>query len=296
MLIGSITLSYAQSVPFLNFPSDARTVAMGNAGYILASPFAVQHNTAAMMSDYAPETAVAASYLMWQPQATNSSLIQVAGYTKYNNAGFAAGFRHHTLGAIEKTDDQGNITGTFSPSEYTAELGFGYKIKTNLALGVAIRYINSDMGGEKKASAIASDISMLYNHKNLNIGLGCSNVGSKINYGYSEYSLPARMNTGLAYHFSIENKHSVTGVADVAYQLSSNHTGLASGIGAEYTYNKLVSFRTGYHFENESIGSSYATVGCGAHFSGFSIDVAYILAQNNNPMCQTMMISVKWEK
>ncbi|MDR0547464.1 MAG: hypothetical protein LBG77_07790, partial [Dysgonamonadaceae bacterium] len=59
-----------------------------------------------------------------------------------------------------------------------------------------------------------------------------------------------------------------------------------------YTYNKLVSVRTGYHFESHQIGSSYATFGCGVHFSGFMLDFAYLMAGGNNPMRQTMIFSL----
>ena len=293
-LIFCITTSYAQSVSFLNYFSDARTTAMGNAGYVLSSPFALQHNMAAIMCEYAPTTEVAASYLSWQPKAANSALISAAGYTKLKKAGLAAGVRYHTLDRVEQTDGQGNVRGTFTPSEYALDLGFAYKINANIAAGMALHYINSDIGGDKKASAMAFDISMLFDHNNLSAGLGCSYLGSKINYGYSDYALPARIQAGLAYRFFDKDKHCVTGVGDVAYQLSSPYNGMAGGIGAEYTYNKLIALRTGYHIESESIGASYATVGCGAHFSGFSIDLAYIFAQNDNPMRQTMMVFLKW--
>jgi hypothetical protein len=291
-----VALSYGQSIPFLNFFSDARTAAMGNTGFVVASPFAVNRNTAAFMLNNPLSTEVGASYLSWQPQVTNSTLINAAGYTKHNNIGLAAGVRYHTLNAIEITDEQGNALESFSPSEYTMEVGFGYRLKPAIALGVSLRYISSDMGGEKKSSAIASDISALYNNKNLSAGVGVSNLGSKINYGNSEYDLPARIQSGISYRFLDKEEYSVMGVADAAYQISSGSNGLVSGIGAEYTYKKLASLRAGYHFEDELVGASYGTVGCGVHFSDFSVNFAYMLASNNNPMRQTMIISLQWGK
>jgi hypothetical protein len=288
-----ITMSYGQGVPFLNYFSDARLAAMGNAGYGLSSPFAVQRNTAAMMSDYTPETELAASCLLWQPQAANSVLINAAGYTKLKNMGFAAGIRRHTLDIVERTDEQGNALGTFTPSEYALEIGAGYKISTNIAVGTNLHYVSSDLGGVKKASAIVADVSMLFSLKNLSAGLGCSSLGFQINYGYSDYELPTRVQAGVAYRFSDKDKHSVTGVADAACQISA-YNGAAGGIGVEYTYNNLISLRTGYHFESEVIGASYATIGCGARLSGFFIDLAYMPASGNNPMRQTMIVSLKW--
>jgi len=292
-LIFCITTANAQSVSFLNYFSDARTAAMGNAGYVLSSPFAVQRNMAAIMFD-SPTTEVAASYLSWQPEAANSALINVAGYTKQSKVGLAAGIRYHTLDVVEQTDENGNVIKTFTPSEYAIEIGCGYKFNANTAAGINLHYISSDIGGEKKASAIAADISMLFNHDNFTAGLGCSYLGSKINYGYSNYALPTRIQSGIAYRFLDKDKHCITGAVDAAYQLTSYYNGILSGIGAEYTYNKLISLRTGYHFESETIGASYASVGCGVHLHDFSIDFAYMLAQNNNPMRQTMIVSLKW--
>ena len=293
-LIFCVTTSYGQSVSFLNYFSDARTAAMGNTGYALSSPFAVQRNVTTIMGEYLPATAIGASYLLWQPQATNSNLINVAGYTKLGKVGLAAGIRYHTLDIVEQTDDYGNMIRPFTPSEYTLEVGLGYKINANIATGVALRYVSSDMNGEKKGSAVAADISMLYERENLSIGLGCSNLGSKMNYGYSDYALPMRIQAGISYRFLDKDKHRVTGVADAAYQSVFSYNGTAASIGAEYTYNDLISLRAGYRFENESIGASYATVGCGLYLSGISVDFAYALSSNNNPMRQTMLVSLSW--
>jgi hypothetical protein len=295
-LTSVISMSFGQAVPFLNAFSDARTTAMGNAGYALPSAFAVHRNTAVIMSEDAPTTAAAVSYLLWQAKNANTSLVNVGGYTQFNNFGLAAGFRYNNMPAIEKTDDYGNAIGTFAPSEYVAEAGIGYKINPAFSAGVTLCYISSDLGGTKKGAAFAAGISALYNYKNLSMGLGLSNFGSKIGYGSFEYSLPTRLNAGGAYRYSIKDKHALTGVLDASYQLSTGYTVLASSIGAEYTYNKLVSARTGYHFESDPIGSSYATLGCGVHLFGFAIDFAYLIAGSNNPMRQTMIFSLKWEK
>jgi hypothetical protein len=296
LITSFISSSFGQAVPFLNAFSDTRTAAMGNAGYALPSPFGAHRNTAAIIADNAPTTAVAISYLLWQPQNANTSLLNAGGYTQFKNWGLAAGFRSNSLPTIEKTDEQGNVTGTFSPSEYVAEVGLGCKINSLLSAGAAFRYLSSDMGGEKKGIAMAADISMLYSNGNISAGIGISNIGSKITYDLTEYVLPARLNAGGAYRYSIDDKHALTGIADAAYQLSSGYTGLAVGIGAEYTYNHLLSMRTGYHLENSAMGASYATLGCGVHLSAFEFGFACIIAGNNHVMRQTMMFSLKWEK
>ncbi|SHE70604.1 hypothetical protein SAMN05444274_102158 [Mariniphaga anaerophila] len=290
------TLSFGQAVPFLNYMSDTRTAAMGNAGYVLQSAFAAQRNTAAIFQDTLHPVAISASYLLWQPEDANNKLINIGGYTTFNKLAIAAGVHFNNMPEVEKTSDNGNVTGSFTPSEYALELGFGYKINTEIVAGVAVRYLGSDLGGTSKASAVATDLSVLYNKRSVSVGVGLSNLGTKPDYGNSTYNLPTRAKTGFGYHYTVSDKHSFTGVLDAAYQLSSNNTGIAGGIGAEYEYNNLLSLRTGYHFEDEKIGASYATAGCGIHFSGIAVDFAYVIAPTDNVMSKTMLFSLKWGK
>lgn len=295
-IIVIVKLSWGQAVPFLNYVSDGRTAAMGNAGYVLPSAFAAQRNTAAIFQDTLHSVRIAASYLLWQPQNANNKLINIGGYSTLNNFSISAGVHFNNMPAVEITSENDNIGDSFTPSEYSFDLGFGYKINTEIAAGAAVRYLGSDLGGTKKASAVAADVSFLYSKKSLSVGGGLSNLGTKADYGNSKYSLPTRANSGVAYRYVVTDKHSLTGVVDAAYQLASNNTGLAGGIGAEYTYNNLFALRTGYHIEDEKIGASYATTGCGLYFSGISVDFAYIIAPNDNVMGQTMLVSLKWVK
>jgi len=293
-LSGIVTLSSGQAVPFLNYVSDARTAAMGNAGYVLPSAFAAQRNTAAVFQDTLHSVGVEASYLMWQPENADNKLINIGGYSIFNKVSVSAGVHINSMPAVQMTSDNGNLGDSFTPSEYSFELGLGYKINAEIAAGAAVRYLSSDLGGSQKASAVAADISVLYSKKDYSVGLGLSNLGAKVNYGEAEYSLPSRVNAGAVYHYLLTEKHSLTGVVDAAYQLASNNTGLVGGIGAEYLYNNLFALRTGYHFEDENIGVSYATAGCGLHFSDISIGFAYVIAPNDDVMSQTMLVSLKW--
>lgn len=290
----SLAVSYSQSVTFLNTPSDARTAAMGNAGYVLSSPFAVQYNSASVMPAYESSTAVGASLLMWQPQIADATLFNVAGYHKVNNFAIMAAFRSNKMGDIAMTNENGTILGSFSPSEYALEVGMGYNVSPYFSLGVSLRHISSQMTKDVKANSLATDISMLYHRDKLRLGLGISNLGSKIDYGDAKYQLPTRVKSGIAYHFSLSEEHALITTADLFYQLTSNYNGIASGLGAEYNYKKLFALRAGYHFESESVGASYTTIGVGTQFSGLSLDFAYMIAQDNNPMAQTLLFSIKW--
>lgn len=296
LLTCMIGFSYGQTVSFLNSFSDARVAGMGNVGYVLSSPFAVHHNIAAMMPESEPSTGVALSTLFWEPKAANSTVFNVAGYRRFKNIGLAVGFRNHSLGTREAMDDQGNADGSFSPSERVLELGVGYNINANVSLGATLRQIGSNMYKENKGSAVAADIALLYHSVDLILGLGLTNLGSKIDYGRGYYSLPSRFRAGAAYQLLSKNKHVLKGVAEAAYQFTPDHSGVAGGLGGEYSYNNRVSLRTGYHFEGETVGASYVTLGGGVHFSGVSLDLAYMIGADDSYMGQTMLFSLKWTK
>jgi hypothetical protein len=291
LLTGAATL-HGQSAAFLNTFSDARLAAMGNAGYALPTPYATHYNNATLL--YAQtKMAAAVSYVAWQPQAANSALINAAAYIKGKRAGISAGFRRHTFAGISQTDEQGNPTGAFAPHEYAIDVGFACKVIERLSVAATVRYIGSDMGGPEKGSAFAADVSVLYKQGDLSLGLGYTNLGTKIDYGYSAYGLPARIKAGAAYRLSFAGTHHFTGSIDAACQTLSGYAGMSAGLGVEYAYKHWGALRAGYHAADEThVGASYASVGLGVMYYGFTLDFAYILADANAPIRQSMIISL----
>lgn len=283
-----------QSASFLSFPLEARTAGLGHAGYALTSPFATQGNTAAIMTDEAPVNTVATSYLKWQPETVNSNLFRAGGYKKMGEIGLSAGFYTQGLPTVRLTDDFGNDLGPFKPTEYSLELGMGYKLSTPLSVGVAFRYIHSDMGGIRRANAFATDFSMLYHRDWLKAGLGLTNIGTKVNYGHADYSLPTRIRAGAAFNTLNMEKHRLVCVADLAYQLTPAYAGLIGGIGAEYGYGGWLFVRGGTHFESQIVGTSYSSMGFGVQIAHLSLDVAHLFALRQHPGQQAMVASLSW--
>lgn len=287
--------SFAQSVPFINYNTDARTAALGNTGYVLKSAFSVNRNAATLLLHQANTMEVASSYLSWQPQVATNKLLNVAALMIKERTGYGVGFRYNILKPIEELDGQGNQIGFIKPKECATDLSIAYKMNPSVLLGVTLRYLYSDLGGEKKAFAFASDVSVLYTRPKWNAGLGYTNLGTKLNYGNLAYNLPTRMIGGLAYRFLDKVNHTILASADIAYQFSPNSKGLAGGLGSEYTYKQTFSLRIGYHLESEIVGSSYATVGCGVYYKRFDLSFAFLQASDNNPVRQSLLVSLKKE-
>lgn len=294
LLLFVLSDAYSQSVSFLNSPVDARLAALGNTGYLLTSPFASQHNSATIMLGNEPSLGIGASLLMWQPRSSDATVINAGGYKRFNKWGIAAGFRSNKFSEIIKTDDHGTPRGSFVPSEFDLSLGVAFSVNDHISLGMSLRHLSSKMDDDATTSAIASDVSLLYHRDDLRLGLGVSNIGSKVDYGHEKYPLPTRVKSGVAYQLMDKQRHALLATVDLFYQITPGYSGLASGVGAEYSYNNMLSLRAGYHFEGKDVGPSYATVGGGLQFAGVSLDLAYMIAGSDNPMRQTLMFSLKW--
>ncbi len=65
-------------------------------------------------------------------------------------------------------------------------------------------------------------------------------------------------------------------------------------VGLEYWYNKLLSIRTGYFYEDKTKGNrNYFTIGGGLRYQSFGLDFAYMLPQGtNHPLADTFRFSL----
>ena len=283
----------AQSVSFINTPSDARTGAMGNAGYTLSgSSFVTHHNSASVFfSDH--QNSVAVSYMSWHPNAGNHSQVNAGAYWTGEKAGIALGYKHNALPDIERYDENGNSLGSFTPKENAIDLGVAIRVSEKFAVSSDIRYIGSDMGAETKGSSVAFNINSMYSANNLNLAFGVANIGSKINYGYDKYDLPAVVKAGAAYQHVFE-KHCFTFSGEVDYQIKpTDYSGLTGGLGIEYLLNNTLALRAGYHASDQSkTGPSYGSLGAGVNFAGLNLNAAYWLAGPDNPVNKSFLISL----
>ena len=69
---------------------------------------------------------------------------------------------------------------------------------------------------------------------------------------------------------------------------------LIIGVGAEYWYNKLFAFRTGYFYENPYNGNrQFLTFGAGVRYNLIGVDFSYIYAlEDDHPLSNTMRFSL----
>lgn len=192
--------AHAQTLSFTERPSDARAAAMGTAAVGLpASPFAAHTNASAVAFTTA-RSAVGVSYTLWQPDRMTGHTYNAGGFHRLNDRiGLSAGFRFNEMARITLFDGDGNDMGGFTPKEFAIDLGIAYRVHEKIAVGAAVRYLHSDLGGSSAGRAVAADVNATFRPiANLALGVGVSNLGTKVDYGGEKYELPATVRAGRA--------------------------------------------------------------------------------------------------
>lgn len=214
------------SVPFLRISPDARAGAMGDLG-VATNPDANSafYNLAKTPFTKTP-SAIAATYTPWLKDLglNDVYLLAATGYYKLDELQALSGsIRYFSLGNITFTDFNGNILQDTRPREMGIDVGYSRKLSDRLGLGIALRYIHSNLvgnyaGGQYKAgNAVAGDISVFYTAQNeagqgWNLGAALSNLGTKIGYTSDDTQkdyIPANLSIGTSYTHAFDDQNKI---------------------------------------------------------------------------------------
>lgn len=189
------------AAPFLLISPDSRSAAMGDLGAATSADANSIHWNASKLAFIEGDGGISISAAPWLRQLVPDIwFYYMSGYKKIDNKStVGVSLRYFTLGDIQFTDDQGTSTGDYEPKEFALDGAYARKLSDNLSLGVALRFVLSDLargqvgssGTEIKAGmAGAGDISMTYMNDtklggkdfDYTIGGNISNIGNKISY------------------------------------------------------------------------------------------------------------------
>jgi hypothetical protein len=289
-----IVPGFGQTAQFLTVSPDSYSLSLGGTGVISpANAFAIYNNNAATaLSPF--KGAFAASYTMWQPTTTDNQLMSLSGFIKMGKrSAISLGSRLFLYPAYDLSNPQGSVTGAFNPRELSVDLGYAYNISGSFSASATVHYISSKLGTEAAGSAYAADLGLMYQPGNFSLGLTATNLGSKIDYGYGPYSLPAQIKLGAGYRFSLQEKHLLTATVQAGYLIVNS--GITAGIGLEYSYNNLISLRVGGHYGDPEKGiPSHLSAGLGFNFKGLTLNAAYLLVQKDSPLANSLSIGLGW--
>lgn len=189
------------AAPFLLISPDSRGAAMGDLGAATTADVNSIHWNASKLAFIEGDAGISISAAPWLRQLVPDVwFYYMSGYKKLDKQSTVGmSLRYFTLGDIQFTDNNGNSNGNYEPKEFALDGAYARKLSDNLSLGIALRFIFSDLargqvgtsGAEIKAGiAGAGDVSATYKNDmkiggrdfDFSIGGNISNIGNKITY------------------------------------------------------------------------------------------------------------------
>lgn len=243
LLVGISSQGLAQSadrvnivttaVPFLRISPDARAGGMGDMGVSTSADVNSQFYNVAKYPFAKTNSGVGLTYTPWLKDLGLSDvfLASLAGYYKLDEMqAISASLRYFSLGNIQFTDALGNDLNQGRPRELGLDLGYSRKLSDKLSLGVALRYIYSNLAGNapganayKAGNTVAGDVGLYYNGANeegqgWNVGAVFSNLGGKIGYtsdASQKNFIPANLGVGVGHTWVTNEVHKISLNAEV---------------------------------------------------------------------------------
>lgn len=229
---GTITTA----VPFLRISPDARSGAMGDVGIALSPDANAQYWNVGKIAASDKKAGLSVTYTPWLKELVPDVFLgYIAGYVKFgeeNNQAISGSLRYFNLGNIDYRDESNNPNGSGKPREFALDLGYSRRLSTELSLGIALRYINSNIAAGandfttyRPANAFGADVGLYYSKTQeisdeqsgtFSAGAIISNLGSRITYSQQERDfLPANLGIGAAYTYKIDHYNKITGALDL---------------------------------------------------------------------------------
>lgn len=248
------------AVPFLRISPDARAGGMGDLGVATRPDANAQFYNVAKYAFSPQKSGLALTYTPWLKDLglTDVYLTTLAGYVKLDEEQAISGsLRYFSLGNIQFTDNLGNDLQMVRPREFAFDAGYSRKLSDQLSLGVAMRYINSNLAGNnsfngvayKAGNAVAGDVGLYYDRKRpdgsgLNLGLAMTNLGSKIGYtddATARDFIPANLTLGGLYSMVSNEVNRVSFGLDIHKMMVPTPPALGDSAGlAEYRSKGVV--------------------------------------------------------
>jgi hypothetical protein len=227
-------------VTSLGIAPDARGASMGDLGAATEADVNSQFWNPSKYAFAYSKAGVSLSYTPWLHKIVNDIyLANLSAFYKVgggDNQAVSTSLRYFSLGEVQMGYGDAT-TATINPFEMAVDLGYSRKLSEKFSMGVALRFIYSDLGygsgmntGESTAAtAFAADVSGYYttypvigrNECQWSLGFNVSNIGSKVSYnkGNDPAFLPANLKIGTAFTFPLADFNNLTLAVDANHLL-----------------------------------------------------------------------------
>ena len=248
------------AVPFLRISPDARSGGMGDVGVATIPDASSIFWNLSKVPFAQSKSAITLTYTPWLKglDLNDVYLVSAAGYHQLDDQqAISASLRYFSLGNIQFTDNSGNDLQTYRPREFAIDAGYSRKLSEKLGIGIALRYINSNLASGQSASgstyktgtSVAGDLSIFNDGSEggtvsgLNWGATLTNLGAKIGYtndATEKDFIPANLGLGIAYVNVFDEDSKITFGLDVNKLLVPTPPAINDSIGLVNYHNKGV--------------------------------------------------------
>lgn len=218
-------------VPFLQIAADARSAGMADMGVATTTDAFSQQYNPAKYAFAEKNQGLAVSYTPYMSKITSDiSLAQLNYFNKFNErSAIGASLRYFGMGDIVMRQDYNDPGLTRSPNEFAIDVSYSLKLNERFAMGIAGRFINSnlkvpeEMGGDASAaSSFAVDVAGFYESEQMSFngfdgrvraGFNFQNLGPKMNYdesGQDAAFLPSNLKLGAGFDFILDTHNTIT--------------------------------------------------------------------------------------
>ena len=223
-------------VPFLLIASDARAASMGDMGVATSVDTYSQFWNPSKYVFSETKSGFGLSYTPYLSKLVNDiSLGNLTYFNRINErSAFAVSLRYFSLGEIELIQDEFSESLIAKPNEMTMDISYSLRLADQLSLGVALRYLRSDLKialtdpDATAASSFAVDVSGYFQGEEqtfgdidgrIRAGFALQNIGPKIKYDNNQNSetfIPATLRLGGGFDFLLDQYNKVAVTAEVA--------------------------------------------------------------------------------
>lgn len=257
LLACAFTLAaHSQALPSLLIPTDGRSLAMGGVRTARV-PAGLDFN---------------AYYSLWAPASARSNVFGAdISAMVMPGLSLTADIKRFSDRPYESATDAGSMGESFKPYDFSFSVGAEYCLWNSLLAGFNVRNTNSSLAKDITGSAVSGDIYAGWISSGWSVMLAARNIGTKINFGYGEYALPALI--ALSGDWKPLQGLSVAAEADYLFAGA-----FMAGVGAEYGFRDIAFLRAGYHYGSPADAlPSFVSLGLGGKYAGVRLDASVLL-------------------
>lgn len=275
------------AVPFVLIASDARAAGMGDMGVATSVDAYSQQWNPSKYAFSETKSGIGVSYTPYLSSLVNDIFLgNLSYYNRINDrSAFGVSFRYFSLGEIDLLERPEDVPLVVKPNEMTIDASYSLRLSDQYAMGVALRYLRSDLKIDQTTDAsagnsVAVDISGFYQSEEQAYndfngkwrgGFAIQNLGPKMKYddGADDDGdfLPTMLRLGGGFDFIFDQYNKLKVTAEVAKLLVPTPPIL----GNEYEFNDV----DGDGVYTEDVDELLGVVNENIIYSGQTNDVSF---------------------